>query len=136
MSITILFEQPLEGLFLPANDQTQTFLLFKLSTVLLFILPLHNYFIFSKKCNSVLYFLHLLNFSWAKLHRIRYMKSLVSEYNKNAHFNLEHLSHSSHLPQQGISILKRVWNSFDSEVQLFKYQIWCIAHFIKNWIIG
>ena len=29
VSITLLFEQPLEGLFLPANDQTQTFLLDK-----------------------------------------------------------------------------------------------------------
>ena len=48
-----------------------------------------------------------------------YMKSSPSESIGNACFNLERLSRSFRLARPGISPLDRLWNTFDSDAELF-----------------
>ena len=50
---------------------------------------------------------------------IRYSKTFLII--GNAYFNLERLSHSSHLDQLGIQTVEQLWNGFDSDAKLFIY---------------
>ena len=56
------------------------------------------------------------------IHWIKYMKSSASESIRNACFNLERLSRSFRLAWPRISPLERLWNSFDSDAELFTYR--------------
>ena len=56
------------------------------------------------------------------------MKSSASESVRNAYFNLEQFSRSSHLARPGISTVKRLWNGFDSDAELFTYRAQCINY--------
>ena len=53
------------------------------------------------------------------IHWIKYMKSSVSESVRNACFNLERLSRSFRQARPRISPLELLWNSFDSNAELF-----------------
>ena len=53
---------------------------------------------------------------------IKHVKSSTSESIRNTYFNLEQLSHSSRLPQPGISTVELLWNSFDSDGELVMYR--------------
>ena len=55
-------------------------------------------------------------------HWIKHVKSSTSKSIRNAYFNLEQLSRSSRLPQPGISTVEQLWNSFDSDGEIFMYQ--------------
>ena len=56
------------------------------------------------------------------------MKRSVSESIMSTYFNLERPSRSSHLAQAGILTVERLWNGFDSDVDLFMYWSYCINY--------
>ena len=63
------------------------------------------------------------------------MKSSASEAIWNAYFNLDWLSRSSHLAWLGISTVERLWNSFDSDAELFMYRTFHVPNLIVNYYI-
>ena len=58
------------------------------------------------------------------------MKSSASEAIRNAYFNLDWFSHSSHLAWLGILTVKRLWNGFDSDAELFMHRTSCVNYYI------
>ena len=53
---------------------------------------------------------------------------------RNAYFNLERLSPSSPLAQQGISTLERLWDGFDSVFERILQVVWPKWTFFSFWI--
>ena len=49
-------------------------------------------------------------------------KNSVSESIRNAYFNLERPSRVSRLARPGISVMGRLLNGFESDVEVFKYR--------------